>query len=598
MSHELGDWRRTHTNGALRPADIGRDVTLMGWVQTRRDLGGLIFINLRDRDGLTQIVCNPQEAPDAASAAAEVRNEFVIAVRGTVAARPAGTVNPKLPTGEVEVRLRDIRVLNPAETPPLPIADDVPVDETVRLRYRFLDLRRPSLYRRLALRHRLAKAVRDHLSARGFIEIETPMLIKSTPEGARDFLVPSRLHPGRFYVLPQSPQLFKQLLMIAGVDQYFQIVRCFRDEDGRADRQPEFTQIDIEMSFVGVDDVLRVAEEMVAGAAREATGLGVSTPFPRMTYVEAMDRYGSDKPDTRFGMPVVDCTDLFHGTEFQVIARALAGRDNGAGAVRGLCVSGGGGMSRRQIQALEEAAKAAGAAGLIPVHIEENGSRGPASRHLDPVQLHALRDRYGAKPGDLLLLVADAPRRASVVLGRLRVDLGRQLGLIDGRLAFLWVVGFPLLERSDDTGRLGAVHHPFTAPMDEDLRLLDRDPLAARAKAYDLVLNGVELGGGSIRIHRQELQSRMFHLLGIGPEAARDRFGFLLDAFQYGAPPHGGIAFGLDRIVMVLAGEETIREVIAFPKTQSAADLMTGAPSPVDTAALAEAHIQLKIPGA
>ncbi len=598
MSHELGDWRRTHMNGALRTADIGRDVTLMGWVQTRRDLGGLIFIDLRDREGLTQIVCNPQEAPDAASAAAEVRNEFVIAVRGTVAARPAGTVNPKLPTGEVEVRLRDIRILNPAETPPLPIADDVPVDETVRLRYRYLDLRRPSLYRRLALRHRLAKAVRDHLSARGFIEVETPMLIKSTPEGARDFLVPSRLHPGRFYVLPQSPQLFKQLLMIAGVDQYFQIVRCFRDEDGRADRQPEFTQIDIEMSFVGVDDVLRVAEEMVAGAVHEALGLEVPTPFPRMTYAEAMDRYGSDKPDTRFGMPVVDSTDLFRGTEFQVIARAVAGVDHGAGAVRGLCVSGGGGMSRRQIQALEEAAKAAGAAGLIPVHIEENGSRGPASRHLDPAQLHALRDRYGAKPGDLLLLVADAPRRASVVLGRLRLDLGRQLGLIDGRLAFLWVVEFPLLERSDDTGRLGAVHHPFTAPMDEDLRLLDRDPLAARAKAYDLVLNGVELGGGSIRIHRQELQSRLFHLLGISPEAARDRFGFLLDAFQYGAPPHGGIAFGLDRIVMVLSGEETIREVIAFPKTQSAADLMTGAPSAVDSAALAEAHIQLKIPGA
>ena len=598
MSQELGDWRRTHTNGALRPADIGRDVTLMGWVQTRRDLGGLIFIDLRDRDGLTQIVCNPQEAPDAASAAAEVRSEFVIAVRGAVAARPAGTVNPKLPTGEVEVRLRDIRVLNPAETPPFPIADDVLVDETVRLRYRYLDLRRPSMYRRLALRHRLAKAVRDHLSARGFLEIETPMLIKSTPEGARDFLVPSRLHPGRFYVLPQSPQLFKQLLMVAGVDQYFQIVRCFRDEDGRADRQPEFTQIDIEMSFAGVDDVLRLAEEMIAGAVRDAMGTEVSTPFPRMTYAEAMDRYGSDKPDTRFGMPIVDCTDLFRDTEFQVIARAIAGGADAAGAVRGLCVSSGGGLSRRQIQVLEEAAKAAGAAGLIPVHIEEHGSRGPASRYLDPARLHALRERYGAKPGDLLLLVADAPRRASLVLGRLRLDLGRQLGLIDGRLAFLWVVEFPLLERSDDSGRLVAVHHPFTAPMEDDLWLLDRDPLAVRAKAYDLVLNGVELGGGSIRIHRQELQSHMFRLLGITPEAARDRFGFLLDAFQYGAPPHGGIAFGLDRIVMVLAGEETIREVIAFPKTQSAADLMTGAPSTVDPGALEEAHIQLKIPEA
>ncbi len=598
MSHELGDWRRTDTNGALRRADIGRDVTLMGWVQTRRDLGGLIFIDLRDRDGLTQIVCNPQEAPEAASVAAGLRNEFVIAVRGTVAARPAGTVNSKLPTGEVEVRVREMRVLNPSETPPFPIADDVPVDEAVRLRYRYLDLRRPSLYRRLALRHRLAKAVRDHLSARGFLEVETPMLIKSTPEGARDFLVPSRLHPGRFYVLPQSPQLFKQLLMVAGVDRYFQIVRCFRDEDGRADRQPEFTQIDIEMSFAGVEDVLRLAEEMIAGAVRDAMGIEVSTPFPRMSYADAMGRYGSDKPDTRFGMPIVDCTDLFRDTDFQVIARALAGQENGAGAVRGLCVSGAGRMSRRQIEVLEGAAKALGARGIIPVHVEENSSRGPASRHLEPSRLKALTERYGAKPGDLLLLVADAPRRASAVLGRLRLDLGEQLGLIDTQLAFLWVVEFPLLERSDDTGRLAAVHHPFTAPMDEDLPLLDRDPIDVRAKAYDLVLNGVELGGGSIRIHRQELQSRMFRLLGITPEAARDRFGFLLDAFQYGAPPHGGIAFGLDRAVMVLAGEETIREVIAFPKTQSAADLMTGAPSAVDPTALEEAHIQLKLPGA
>lgn len=598
MSHELGDWRRTHTNGILRQSDIGRDVTLMGWVQTRRDLGRLIFIDLRDRDGLTQIVCNPQEAPEAALLAAGVRNEFVIAIRGTVAARPAGTVNPKLATGEVEVRVRDLRILNPAETPPFPIADDVAVDEPVRLRYRYLDLRRPSLYGRLALRHRLAKAVRDHLSARGFLEIETPMLIKSTPEGARDFLVPSRLHPGRFYVLPQSPQLFKQLLMVAGVDRYFQIVRCFRDEDGRADRQPEFTQIDIEMSFVDVEDVLRLAEQMTAWAVKEATGLEVATPFPRLTYAEAMDRYGSDKPDTRFGMPIVDCTDLFRDTEFQVIARALAGREDGAAAVRGLCVSGAGGMSRRQVQALEEAATALGAPGIIPVHVEDQGSRGPASRHLDPPRLNALIERFGATPGDLLLLVVDAPRRASAALGRLRLDLGQQLGLITGRQAFLWVVEFPLLERSEETGRLAAVHHPFTAPMDEDLALLDGTPLAVRAKAYDLVLNGVELGGGSIRIHRQDLQSSMFRLLGITPEAARDRFGFLLDAFQYGAPPHGGIAFGLDRIVMVLAGQETIREVIAFPKTQSATDLMTGAPSTVDPSALDEVHIQLTMPEA
>jgi aspartyl-tRNA synthetase len=595
MSSDLGDWRRTHTNGSLRRADVGRRVTLMGWVQTRRDLGGLIFIDLRDRTGIAQIVCNPQEAPEATAAAAQLRSEFVLAVRGLVAARPEGTANPKIPTGEVEVRVQELRVLNPSETPPFPIADDAGVEEAVRLRYRYLDLRRPVMYRGLALRHRLAKAVRDHLSGEGFLEIETPMLIKSTPEGARDFLVPSRLHPGKFYVLPQSPQIFKQLLMVAGFERYFQIVRCFRDEDGRADRQPEFTQIDLEMSFVGVEDVIHLTEGMMATAVRDAMGIEVPVPFPRMTYAEAMDRYGSDKPDLRFDMPIVDCSDLFQGTDFQVVARVLAA-PQGQGAVRGLSVPGAAGYSRRDIQQLEEAAKAAGARGIIPVHLEPEGSRGPASRYLAPSQLAALRERFGAAAGDLLLLVADAPRQASVVLGRLRLDLARQRGLIADRLAFLWVLEFPLLERSQETDRLTAVHHPFTAPMDEDLPLLDRDPLAVRAKAYDLVLNGVELGGGSIRIHRQELQARMFGLLGIAPAAARERFGFLLDAFQYGAPPHGGIALGLDRAVMVLAGEETIREVIAFPKTQSATDLMTGAPSEVDPAALEEAHIQLKLP--
>ena len=592
MSSELGDWRRTHTNGTLRPSDVGRDVTLMGWAQTRRDLGGLIFIDLRDRDGITQIVCNPQEAPEAAAAAAQVRSEYVLAVRGIVAERPAGTANPKLPTGEVEVRVRELRVLNPAETPPFRIADDAEVDEAVRLKYRYLDLRRPVMHRHLALRHRLAKAIRDHLSGEGFLEIETPMLIKSTPEGARDFLVPSRLHPGKFYVLPQSPQLFKQLLMVGGVERYFQIVRCFRDEDGRADRQPEFTQIDIEMSFVGVDDVIRLAEGMVAAAVRDALGITIPIPFPRMTYADAMDRYGSDKPDVRVGMEIVDCSDLWRDSEFQVFAQTVGG----GGAVRGICVPGAAGFSRREVQHLEEAARAAGARGLVPVHLEQDGSRGPAARYLAPAPLVALRERFGAKAGDLLLLVADAPRQASLVLGRLRLDLARRLGLLTDHLAFQWVVEFPLLERGPDADRLLAVHHPFTAPMDEDLPLLDRDPLRVRAKAYDLVLNGVELGGGSIRIHRQELQTRLFQVLGISPPAARERFGFLLEAFQYGAPPHGGIAFGFDRAVMVLAGQETIREVIAFPKTQSAADLMTGAPSTVDPVALEEAHIRLKIP--
>ncbi len=594
MSSDLGEWRRTHPNGSLRRADVGQDVTLMGWVQTRRDLGGLIFIDLRDRQGVTQVVCNPQEASQAADAAAQVRSEYVIAVRGLVADRPAGTVNPKLPTGEVEVRVRELRILNPAETPPFRIADDAVVDESVRLRYRYLDLRRPSMYRHLALRHRLTHAVRDHLGRQGFLEVETPMLIKSTPEGARDFLVPARLHPGQFYVLPQSPQLFKQLLMVAGVERYFQIARCFRDEDGRADRQPEFTQVDIEMSFIGVDDVLRLTEGMVAATVRDALGVEVPVPFPRLTYAEAMDRYGTDKPDTRFGLEVVDCSDLVRGSGFQVFGRVL----ESGGAVRGLRAPGAGGLSRREIEHLEEAARAAGARGLVPVHLDREGARGAVVRHLSPESLAALRERFQAQAGDLLLFVADAPRAASAALGRLRLDLGRQLGLVPDRLGFLWVTEFPLLERGQGAHRLMAVHHPFTSPMDEDLPLLDHDPLTVRAKAYDLVLNGVELGGGSIRIHRREVQSRMFGLLGISPQDAQERFGFLLDAFQYGAPPHGGIALGLDRMVMVLAGQETIREVIAFPKTQSAADLMTGAPSPVDPAALDEAHIRLKLPPA
>jgi aspartyl-tRNA synthetase len=592
MNTGLGEWRRTHSNGGLRRRDVGCEVTLMGWAQTRRDLGGLIFIDLRDREGITQIVCNPQEAPEATAAAGQVRSEYVIAVRGVVAERPNGTVNPRIPTGEVEVRVRELRVLNPSETPPFRIADDAGVDEVIRLRYRYLDLRRPAMYRHLVLRHTLARAVRDYLSREGFLEVETPMLIKSTPEGARDFLVPSRLHPGKFYVLPQSPQLFKQLLMISGVERYFQIVRCFRDEDGRADRQPEFTQIDIEMSFIGVDDVIALTEGMMAAALRGALGVEVAVPFPRITYAQAMDRYGSDKPDLRFGVEIVDCGDLFRGDEVPLFARAMAS----GGTVRGIAVPGAGGFSRREVQQLEETAKTAGAGGLAPVHLEENGAHGPISRYLSPPHLAALRARLQARAGDLLLLVAGAPRTASVALGRVRLDLGARLGLVADRFAFVWVVEFPLLERGQEADRLMAVHHPFTAPMDEDLPLLPGDPLQVRAQAYDLVLNGVELGGGSIRIHRRDLQSQMFDLLGISPAAARDRFGFLLEAFQYGAPPHGGIALGMDRVVMVLARQDTIREVIAFPKTQSAADLMTGAPSAVDQAALDDVHIGLKVP--
>jgi len=593
MSSELGEWRRTHSNGGLRPFDVGREVTLLGWVQSRRDLGGLIFIDLRDREGITQVVCNPQEAAEAAAAAGQVRSEYVIAVRGIVAVRPAGTENPKYPTGQIEVRARALRVLNPSETPPFPIADEGEVDEAVRLRYRYLDLRRPSMYRRLHFRHLLAKAIRDFLSREGFLEIETPMLIKSTPEGARDFLVPSRLQPGRFYVLPQSPQLFKQLLKVAGVERYFQIVRCFRDEDLRADRQPEFTQVDVELSFVGMEDVLALTERMVAFAARETIGVDVPLPLPRLTYADAMNRYGSDKPDLRFGMEIIDCSDLFRGTGFQVFARALAS----GGAVRGICAPRASGYSRREVAELEAAARAAGAAGLVPVHLDPESVRGPLARFLTPSTVDGLRDRFQAREGDLLLLVTGPPREASIALGRLRLDLGRRLGVTSGRWAFAWVVEFPLLEPTPE-GRLSAVHHPFTAPMDEDLPLLETQPLRTRAKAYDLILNGVELGGGSIRIHRLDLQSRLFSLLGIAPPVAQERFGFLLDAFQYGAPPHGGIALGFDRMVMTLADQDSIREVIAFPKTQSATDLMTGAPSEVDPEALEEVHIQIRKPPA
>ncbi len=604
MSSDLGDWRRTHSNGALRPSDAGRDVTLMGWVQTRRDLGGLIFIDLRDRDGITQIVSSPQESSAAAAAAEQVRSEYVIAVRGVVALRPAGTENARLPTGEIEVRARELRILNPAETPPFPIDDGGEIDETVRLRYRYLDLRRASMLKHFQLRHRLAKAVRDFLSAEGFLEVETPMLIKSTPEGARDFLVPSRLQPGKFFILPQSPQLFKQLLMVAGFDRYFQIVRCFRDEDLRADRQPEFTQVDIETSFLGIEDVLAITENMMAFAVHAAIGVTVGVPFPRITYQAAMDRYGGDKPDLRFGMEIVDCTDLFRDTEFQVFARPL----QAGGVVRGFCVPGAASYSRKETDEVQALAREAGAAGVMPVHLDQEGARGPLAGFLPSTILAGLRSRLGARSGDLVLLVAGPLSQVRLSLGRLRVDLARKVGLIVQRppggagqgpaapedLAFVWVTEFPLLERAPEGNRLAAVHHPFTAPMDEDLPLLEQEPLKVRAKAYDLVLNGVELGGGSIRIHRPDLQSRLFSVLGISPAVARERFGFLLDAFQYGAPPHGGIALGFDRMAMMLAGEESIREVIAFPKTQSGTDLMMGAPSEVDPQALEDAHIEIR----
>jgi aspartyl-tRNA synthetase len=580
---------RTHMCGELRARHAGTAVRLAGWVQRRRDLGGLIFLDLRDREGVVQVVVNPEQSPGAAEVCETVRAEFVVAVRGTVERRPEGTVNPRLDTGEIEVRATDLTVVAPALTPPFSPADDAPVEEALRLRYRFLDLRRPRMFRNLLLRHRASLAVRESLDRLGFVEVETPMLIRSTPEGARDFIVPSRLQPGRFYALPQSPQLLKQLLMVSGVDRYFQIARCFRDEDLRADRQPEFTQIDIEMSFVEQEAILEVTEDMVSAVVRRVHGADVARPFPRMSYAEAMLRYGSDKPDLRFGLPITDLTDLADASGIERVRAAAAG----GGVWRALRVPGAAGMSRREVETLTASAQAAGAEGLATLALAADGPKGSVARHLTDAARTRIAERTGAREGDLVLFVAGPERVAAAALGRVRLELGERLGLAPdgGALRFVWVLEFPLLERDPGERRYLAVHHPFTAPVDEDRPLLDTEPLRVRAKAHDLILNGVELGGGSVRIHERGLQTKMFELLGIGPDRAQERFGFLLDALQYGAPPHGGIALGLDRFVMLLAGESTIREVIAFPKTASAADLLMGAPGPVDPDLLREAHI-------
>jgi aspartyl-tRNA synthetase len=589
LFEKMGDWKRTSYCGGLGAADIGKDACLMGWVQRRRDHGGLIFIDLRDRAGIMQLVFSPESPNNSHDAAHGLRNEFVVAVKGQVRRRPEGTENPNLSTGQVEMDVAEIRILNDSETLPFMIEDESDVAETTRLKYRYLDLRRPSLQGKLVLRHKVAMATRNYLADNGFIEVETPVLTKSTPEGARDFLVPSRLSPGHFFALPQSPQLFKQILMVAGMDRYFQIVKCFRDEDLRADRQPEFTQIDAEMSFVDREDVISVMEGLVIKIFREA-GLTVNPPFPRLTYAEAMGRFGVDNPDVRFGLELCDLTALLSGSGFKVFNEAASK----GGVVKALCVPGGATFSRKDLDDLTEIAASFGAKGLAWVKVTEEGWQSPIAKFLSDAEKGGITDATGARPGDLLLFGADKAAVANTVLGRLRLNIGGRLGLIPrDELRFVWVTDFPMFDYDETEKRHVAVHHPFTAPMDEDLALMDTDPLKVRAKAYDLVLNGSEIGGGSIRIHRSDVQEKVFAMLGIQKEEAIARFGFLLEALSFGTPPHGGIAFGLDRIMSIMTKSESIRDVIAFPKTQKGTDLMTDAPSVVDQKQLDELFVRV-----
>ena len=571
----------------MRPADVGADVVLLGWVHRVRDLGGLLFVDMRDRAGVTQIVFDKDDEALMVKGK-RLRSEFVVGVAGRVRRRSVDTVNPKLETGEVEVVVRRLTLLNEAKTPPFPIADDTPVSEDVRLKYRYLDLRRPRLQANIGLRHRVTAVIRQYFDANGFWEIETPILTRSTPEGARDYLVPSRVHPGEFFALPQSPQLFKQILMISGVDRYMQICRCFRDEDLRADRQPEFTQVDVEMSFARPETIFDIIEPLMHKVFA-VIGREVVTPFRRMSYSEAVATYGSDKPDLRCGMPIQDLRELFRESSFRVFREIV----NGGGTVRGFVVKNAAGYSRSEVDGIVDQAKQLGAAGLIWARRSEEGAiTSSVMKALGEEEVRRMLDAAAAGTGELLLVAAGEPEAASKMLGQLRLALARQKGLLDpAAYAFVWVVDFPLLEWDPEARRYHSMHHPFTSPHDADFDLLDREPGQVRAKAYDLVLNGSEIGGGSIRIHDADVQRRIFSLLNIGDEEAKRRFGFFLDALEYGTPPHGGIALGLDRLIAILAGEGSIREVIAFPKTATAVDLMCDAPSPVDAKQLKELHL-------
>lgn len=580
---------KTHSCGDITKARIGETVTLNGWVQRRRDLGGVLFVDLRDRTGLVQIVFNPEFSSSAHEIADRLRNEFVVAVSGQVVMRDAETVNPNLPTGDVEVRVTEIEILNGAKNPPFFIEDGIEIDESLRLRYRYLDLRRPEMQRTLKLRSKASKVIRDFLDDQEFVEVETPILTKSTPEGARDYLVPSRVHPGEFFALPQSPQLFKQLLMVSGLERYYQIARCFRDEDLRADRQPEFTQVDIETSFLSEEQLQGMMEQLMVRLFKTTIGVDIPTPFQRITYQEAMEKYGSDKPDLRFGLELVDVCDLVANSGVKVFGSVI----EKGGVVKVLNAKGCGTWSRKDIDDLGPYAARYGAKGLAWIQVKDGEFRGPIVKFMNEEEIAALRERTGAEDGDLLLFSADTRKVVYDVLGNLRLYIGRRLNLIDESVfKFAWVVDFPLLDYDEDEKRYVAAHHPFTRPKDEDLHLFDSDPGQIRAQAYDLVLNGYEVGGGSLRIYKRDVQEKMFTALGFSPEEAQEKFGFLLNAFEYGTPPHGGIALGLDRLIMLLAGRTNLRETIAFPKTASAVDLMMDAPNIVEPAQLEQLHIK------